>query len=209
MCGPVSFVNGFAGILRDGVLGPLSPDQIQAVDRIREGSDRLLHLVDRLISFARIQDGTFKVEPREQNYAPVVEGVVSAFEPFAARKGVSLGLEPGFSGAGLLDPHATTLVLCNLVDNAVKFTPAGGRVSVRTRREEGFILTEVADSGAGIAAGDLGEIRRRLRKGGPGTAGGLGIGIVGPIVAAHGGEVRVHSVPGEGTTFAFTLPAGR
>jgi signal transduction histidine kinase len=102
-------------------------------------------------------------------------------------------------------------VLNNLLGNAIKFTPEGGRVVVRTSAEAGFLRCEVADTGVGIAAEDQPKLFQRfsqLDMSNTRSAGGAGLGlsIVKAIVNAHGGEVGIHSEPGQGATFWFTLP---
>jgi two-component system phosphate regulon sensor histidine kinase PhoR len=191
------------------VLGTLNPEQVQAIERILAGSDQILHVADQLLLFARIRAGKLEVRPREQTYAPIVEGVVASLEPLATRKGLTLEARLGYAGAGRVDPHAATQALTNLVDNAIRYTAAGGRVTVTTKRDGDEIVTEVEDTGTGIPPEDLPRLFGRFPQADGREYGGVGLGlrIVDSIVRAHGRELRVRSVPGTGSIFGFTLPA--
>jgi two-component system phosphate regulon sensor histidine kinase PhoR len=134
-------------------------------------------------------------------------------EPFR-RKGVSLllGAEPAGPGSQIrADREKLTQVLTNLIDNALTFTPPGGRVEVRLRRRPDGVELAVADTGAGIPAEDLPHIFERFYRADPSRArdtGGFGIGlsIVREIVRAHGGKVEADSAPGRGSEFRVLLP---
>lgn len=211
---PLNFISGFASILADGVLGPLTGKQLQAIEKILQGSDRLLDLVDRLLSYAKIQAGKFEIRPREERYTDLVEGAVARLEPLAARKRLALKTEAGYDGMAAIDAGAISQVLENLVANAIKFTPCGGRIVVRTRLAGDWVVTEVEDTGIGIAEADLPRLFKRFQQldmSNTREAGGVGLGlsIVKAIVEAHGGTVTVRSAPGQGSTFSFTVPAVR
>jgi signal transduction histidine kinase len=120
---------------------------------------------------------------------------------------VSQDVEAGLTVAA--DRDRLRQVLANLVDNAVKYTPRGGRVDVRARRDGTEALIEVADTGIGIADHDLPRIWERLYRGDQSRAErglGLGLSLVRAIVAAHNGTVEVRSSPGHGSTFSLRLP---
>jgi signal transduction histidine kinase len=113
------------------------------------------------------------------------------------------------------EPDGLRTILVNLLDNAFQFTPAGGRVVVRGRQEEGKLLIQVSDTGAGIPAEDLPHVFERFyradkarsrRTAGAGSGAGLGLAIVQGIVAEHGGAVSAESAVGRGTTMTVTLP---
>ena len=109
------------------------------------------------------------------------------------------------------DPDRLSQVIDNLVNNAVKFTPAGGKITVRATRRDGAIVITVTDTGVGIAAGDQDRLFERFYRARSATDGevqgiGLGLSIVRAIAHGHGGEVSLHSLPGTGTTFTVELP---
>ena len=114
--------------------------------------------------------------------------------------------EPGLPPADV-DPERVRQVLNNLLANALRYTPTGGAVRVRSSRgEAGDIVLSVEDTGAGIPAEDLPQIFDRFYKSKDSRGTGLGLAIARSLVRAHGGEISAHSVPGEGTTIRFTLP---
>ena len=131
------------------------------------------------------------------------------FAPEAAEKGLALTLGPGEAEA-VFDPKWTAEAVCNLIDNAVKYTPSGS-VTVRARSYELFARIDVADTGPGMAEEELAKVFRRFYRG-PGTeeAEGVGVGLclVRQIAEGQGGYVKAFSHPGQGTTFSLFLPRG-
>lgn len=208
---PLNFISGFASILLDGLDGPLSAPQAEHVAKILYGADRMLSLVDNLLEVGRMQAGKFSVSPHPLRYGVLVEEVVSSIRPLADEKGLLLTVEPGFAGEIEVDGRRIAQTLTNLVGNAIKFTPAGGRVTVRTCAQGPVLLTEVADTGPGISQDDLPRLFvpfSQLDMSPTRRAGGVGLGlsICRTIVEAHGGRIGVDGPPGGGATFWFTLP---
>jgi two-component system CheB/CheR fusion protein len=206
---PLNFIMGFASILED--LNELDPTQQVYVSKILEGADRMLALVNDLLDVARINAGRVHLEPEPTRYADVIDRVVSTLKPLADKKRQTVAVSLDVPEPQVMDPHRITQVLTNLVGNAVKFTPDGGRIEVKARMADGALLTEVIDTGVGIPAEHAEAIFERFvqvdmsptREAG-GT--GLGLSISKSLVEAHGGAIGVHSAPGEGSTFWFTLP---
>ena len=129
----------------------------------------------------------------------------------ATRNGVRLALDANGIGEWVADERKVKQVLLNLLSNAVKFTPEGGRVSLNARRENSAIEISVIDTGVGIAEEDRAKVFEEFRQAGgsylrksEGT--GLGLALARRFVELHGGEIRLHSKAGEGSTFTFTLP---
>jgi PAS domain S-box-containing protein len=207
---PLNFITGFASILEDEVDGPLNPPQRDAARKILVGAERMSGLVTDLLDFASIQAGMFQLDPAPTPYAEVLEEVVGSLRPLAARKGLAIAVEADVPAPVRLDAARVGQVLTNLLANAVKFTDAG-TITIRAARDADGLLTEVADTGCGIAAADLPRLFQRFsqldmsktRKAG-GT--GLGLAISRMLVEAHGGTVGVRSAPGAGSTFWFRLP---
>ncbi|MFN3432236.1 MAG: PAS domain S-box protein, partial [Candidatus Sericytochromatia bacterium] len=211
---PLTSILGFAEFLEDELGGPLTDDQRQYVLEIVAGTRRLERLVDDLLDFARIEAGTFKLKCQQADLGEKVREVVASLTPQAqkARLDLSLALSGGELPVGM-DPHRVGQVLINLLNNAIKFTPAGGSIRVRVAPQEtqgeAAYRIEVADTGTGIAPGDRQKLFKRFsqldnasRKGGSG----LGLSISKVLVEAHGGQIGVESEPGMGSTFWFTLP---
>jgi PAS domain S-box-containing protein len=208
---PLNFITGFASTLEDEVQGPLNEAQRVAVGKILSGSDRMLMLVDDLLDFAKLQSGRFEIAPEPTPYAGLVEEVLGLLGPLADQKGLTLGVASLPDCAPVVDPSRIAQVLTNLVGNAIKFTDAGGDIRVQAFVRDGRLVTEVTDTGWGIAPEDVPKLFQRFqqldmshtRKAG-GT--GLGLAIAKALVESHGGSIGVESAPGRGSTFWFSLP---
>lgn len=214
-----------AARLRDTVLGvvahdlrdPLSVVLLQAqraratLDVVQRNALWMTRLVRDLLDVARLDGGAIPVERAPVPADGLLAEVVEALRPAAAEAAVALyadgerGLPPAWA-----DRDRLLQVLCNLVANALDFTPRGGRVVVGARRADaGGVLFSVADSGVGIEPEDLPRVFDRFWQArAPGGRGvGLGLSIAKSLVEAHGGCLRVDSTPGRGSTFWFTIPA--
>lgn len=210
---PLTSIRGFSEFLEDEIGGPLSADQHAFVAQIQEGSIRLQQIVDDLLDFARLEAGTFRLVLREVDLSVQIREALSSLQPQA--KAAALLLEAELPDAPLrvhLDPHRIAQVLINLLNNAVKFTPPGGRIAVRVAREGAGYRVEVRDSGIGIAPENLVHLFQKFYQVEPSLTrefggAGLGLSISKVLVEAHGGRIGVESAPGEGSTFWFSLPA--
>ncbi len=209
---PLTSIVGYAEFLEDELAGPLTPGQVEQVHMIQAGARTLQRLVDDLLDFARMESGQFRLERDDADLAAKVGEVVAAARPMAIEAGVELSLAaPPTAVTVSMDAQRIGQVIANLINNALKFTPAGGRVTLTVRVEGGVALVEVADTGVGIAAEHLPFLFDRFyqvdagltrSKGGAG----LGLAICRAIVEAHGGQVGVITEPGSGSRFYFTLP---
>jgi signal transduction histidine kinase len=144
---------------------------------------------------------------------PLLQGILEKFTPQAAAAGVTLKLGFGRNLPALVgDGDRLSQVFTNLIDNALKFTPAGGRISLRAVHDRDELQVAVDDTGRGIAPEEQPHIFERFyqadgaRSGGDRHGAGLGLAIVREIVAAHGGRISVRSTPGRGTAFIVHLP---
>jgi two-component system phosphate regulon sensor histidine kinase PhoR len=185
----------------------------QFLERIEEQADRLHHLILDLLQLARIESGQDSLELRPVRVGPVIESCLREHAAVADAKGVRLAAEPpaGDDAQILADPEGLRTILDNLVDNALKHTPAGGQVAIRWETDHSSVTIAVADTGAGIPRQHLPRIferfyradKARSREGG-GT--GLGLAIVKHLAQVFGGEVAVNSQVGQGSTFKVTVP---
>ncbi|MBM3268436.1 MAG: HAMP domain-containing protein [Candidatus Sericytochromatia bacterium] len=207
---PLTSVRGYAEFLEDEVGGPLGPDQKHFVEQIQLAILRLERLVDDLLDFARIEAGMFRLSVTQADLGAKVVEIVESMRPQAEQVGVALHVaDAGPLPEVRMDAQRIGQVLTNFLTNAIKFTPRGGRVEVRLRREDGSVVCEVRDSGIGIAAEDLPKLFRRFSQLAEGQARGgtgLGLAISKAIVEAHGGCTGVRSEIGAGSTFWFALP---
>jgi signal transduction histidine kinase len=210
---PLNFIMGFASVLDDEVAGELNAQQRAFVGNILSGSDRMLGLVNDLLDVAKIQAGRFELCAHPTPYWPLLEEVLATLRPLADQRGLTLTALVETEVAPPMDGSRIVQVLTNLVGNAIKFTPPGGRVTLRAFVRDEELVTQVMDTGVGIDAADVPKLFQRFsqldmsatRQSG-GT--GLGLSISKALVEAHGGQIGVLSEVGHGSTFWFTLPLG-
>jgi signal transduction histidine kinase len=170
-------------------------------------------LVGELFELARLE--TRQVEPKREpiQAAELAQDVVLKLRPQAERSGVELAVDGAWELPAVeADIGMIERVLTNLIENALRFTPSGGRVRVGLARRADGIRVTVADTGTGIAAQDLPHVFERFyradkSRGRSGGGAGLGLAIARQIVELHGGALGVESPPGQGATFFFDLPA--
>ena len=204
------------------VVGPLTAKQEELLHAAREDCERLQTIIDDLLDLSRIQAGRMELDRRPVEVTALVETALEAQRGTAAERHLELAVE-GLAGtdAGLVDadPERAQLVLGNLLGNALRYTPAGGRVVVRVEPgdEPGSkpgdkpgdkkVRFLVSDTGPGIAREYHEAIFEKFFRL-PGRQGGAGLGlyIVKELVHAHGGQVGLESEEGHGSTFWFTLP---
>ena len=171
----------------------------------------LSELIDELFQMAQLDAGGLQLELGDNSLGDLISDTLESFSALASRQGISLegsvevDVDPVSMDAALIGR-----VLSNLVSNAVRYTPSGGRVEVRARRTGRRVEVTVSDTGEGIQSEDLphifdrfyrGEKSRNQAKGGAG----LGLAIARGILQAHGGDIRAESAPGQGSRFIFSL----
>ena len=206
---PLTAIHGSLEMLVDGDAGEL-PASAHDLARVAErGSARLGRLVNDIIDVERLGSGTFRVTLSDHELAPLVDSTAMLMQPRALERGVHLEVSTD-GGSVLCDPDRLTQVLVNLIDNAVKFTPAGATVRVTTEARESDVVVTVSDEGRGIPASELDAIFtpfHQVKDPGSEDQGGTGLGlaITRSIVERHGGRIWVESHPGVGSRFAFTL----
>jgi PAS domain S-box-containing protein len=207
---PVTSLLLSAQLLQEGAAGPLTPAQEEIVRAQREDLERLERLMRDLLDLTRLEAGV--TPPRLEIVSPA-RLVASALESVAAQaesKGVSLSPElPDRIPTVRADRSLTLRALVNLLNNAIRHTPIGGRVVLRASMEDGTLAFSVIDSGSGIPAEYLPLIFERFVQvpGATRDGAGLGLCIARTIAMAHGGAIRAESEVGKGSTFTMTLPA--
>lgn len=180
------------------------------LDVIEEECDRLSRLVNRLLLASRIETGTVMLKKDEVQLPAVASKVIRRLEATAGRHAFDLRFDPDFPVV-YADAERLEEVITNLVDNAIKYSPLGGRVSITGRVEGDHVTVAVEDEGVGIPQRDLERIFERFRRGDTSQVQkvrgvGLGLYICRSIVEAHGGRISAGSEPGKGSRFTFTLP---
>lgn len=212
---PVNSIVGFVQLLRNGIYGALTPEQLEAAARIHNNARELVHLINNILDLAKLESGKMDLQPAEVNVRELVERVLMNFEPLLKEKRLALEkeIDPDFPEHLLTDPMQVRSILTNLLSNAVKFTERGS-VRLRLGAERGGIVLEVSDTGMGIEPIHLGRIfeeyeqRGVAREAGERYLGGTGLGlaIVKRMVDVLGGRIEVASRPNQGTTFTVFLP---
>ena len=207
----------------DGVVGPLTEKQADLLFAARDDCERLQVIVDELLNLSRLESGQIDLHRRRVDPETLVSGALDVHRAAAEQAGIAIAAEvpPGLPDV-FVDPDRLQLVFTNLIGNALRFSPAGSRVLVRARTERPaestrahriaeptHVLFEVQDQGSGIPkAHQAGLFEKFFRvPGSPAGGSGLGLFIAKGLVQAHGGTIGVESVPGEGATFWFTVPA--
>ena len=187
---------------------PLDPTRREFLQVAERNAQRLSRLVEDLLFVSRARAGQAPLELAEVDLGEVVGHVVRAALPAAAAAGVELSAS-GEGATVVADSHRVAEAAENLVSNAIKFTPEGGRVEVEIAADEDAVSIAVHDTGRGIAREDRERVFDRFFRssGSDGVPGaGLGLAIVKAIAEAHGGSVSVESAAGEGATFVLRLP---
>lgn len=202
---PVANLLLYAQLLSEQDLPPEARSCAEALERQAE---RLRFLLESLVKSSRLETGILTLHPAPGPLQPVVDGAVAMAAPRAEARGVTLTAEPSGVTADL-DPKWTEEALFNLLDNAVKYTPPGGSVTVETTACALFARIDVTDTGPGIPEAEHARIFRRFYRGAAaaGQEGvGLGLYLVRQIAAGQGGYVKVFSRPGKGARFSLYLP---
>ncbi|HLG50585.1 MAG TPA: ATP-binding protein [Chloroflexota bacterium] len=224
---PLTSIEGFAQAMVDGTIR--TPEEYADAARIiGEEAARMHRLVEDLLYLSKIESGQITIEQKRLDVPSLLEACVRQVQPIAARAGLAIELRAGDLPAVLADEHRLQQVFVNLLDNAVKHTPAGGRVQVQAyvdgvalasdsprhgaahRAGPPWIAVEVHNTGSFIPPEHLQRIFERFYRvepWRPDDGSGLGLAIVKEIVQAHRGKVSVKSDPSEGTTFIVYLPA--
>lgn len=177
---------------------------------IKRASTRMERLIQDLLDMSRIEAGRLTVQVERISVAPLIGEALEMLQPLAAEAGLRLQSEvPPELPPVQADRDRLLQVFSNLAGNAIKFTPAGGTVTLRAADEGGHVRFTVADTGTGIAAEHLPNLFNRFWQGAHADRRGVGLGlsIVRGIVDAHGGALDVVSEPGVGSAFSFTIPA--
>jgi PAS domain S-box-containing protein len=210
---PLNAIGGYVQLMEMEVQGPITDAQRQSLDRITRSHRHLLRLVNDVLDLSRIEAGRMEYRIEEIELPIVVSSVLPMVEPQLAQAGLTLDTSIDAAPRARADREKTQQILINLLTNAVKFTPAGGRVAVRTRRDasDRLVLVDVSDTGIGIPAEKLAsvfepfvQVKSEQSRRAEGT--GLGLAISRDLARGMGGDLTVSSRPGAGSTFTLHLP---
>ena len=195
----------YGSLLAESGLPPQQQEQARAI--MTQG-EKLSFLIQTLVKASRLETGIVVPSASPHSVGALLEEAAEQQEQAAQKKGVALRALP-FEGTAAYDPRWTGEALGNVADNAVKYTPAGGTVTLCAQMLEGFCRIDVTDTGPGIPEEEQGEIFNRFYRGaGTRAAEGLGLGLylAREILRLQGGYIKVSSAPGKGSTFSLYLP---
>jgi signal transduction histidine kinase len=208
---PLTSIQGFSQAILDGTVQ--HPEGVQqAASVIHAEANRMNQMVLELLDLARLDGGAVEFRRGAVDLGSLMEYILARFQHQAAGSDIDLALKQGDPMTLVGDGERLAQVFSNLVDNAIKHTPTGGRVEVRLAKLGDFAEIFVADTGPGIPESERARIFERFyqldksRPGGRGRGIGLGLPIAAEIVQAHGGSISVRSKPGQGTIFVVKLP---
>ncbi len=205
---PLNAIIGFSEVMAREMFGALAPRYREYAGLIQGSGQHLLDLINDLLDMAKIEAGKMDIHEELFDLGETAESAARFLGHAAEQAGVQLDLDVPVRQA-FADRRAVKQMLVNLLSNAVKFTMPGGRVTMSARADGAAVILTVADTGAGIAPGDLARLGRPFEQSGnargkEGT--GLGLALVKSLAALHGGEATIASVLGEGTTVTVRLP---
>ena len=211
---PLNAIIGFSQVLREGISGEVNAKQQEYLDDILTSANHLLALINDVLDLSKVEAGQVELQVAPFSLQDALERGVSMVREQATHDGVQVVLHAnGSLDVVVGDERRIRQVIFNLLSNAVKFAPAGGQVDVNATRANGEVTVSVADTGPGIAAQDLDRIFEQFQQTEVGASQpegtGLGLALSKRFVEMHGGRIWCESVLGKGSTFVFTLPAGK
>jgi signal transduction histidine kinase len=204
-------MNGVLGMIELVLETELSLQQKEYLDTATHSARSLLSLLNDILDLSKIEAGRMELALADFDLPGAVENVLILMRERAARRGITLArtVDEGL-GTVHADERKVKQVLLNLLSNALKFTPEGGRIDVRAARRDGMVEIAVTDTGIGIAPEDHEAVFEEFRQVGTASRSvegtGLGLALSRKFVALHGGRIWVESAVGRGATFTFTLP---
>jgi signal transduction histidine kinase/putative methionine-R-sulfoxide reductase with GAF domain len=211
---PLNAIIGFSEVLAEKMFGDVNDKQAEYLHDILESGRHLLSLINDILDLSKIEAGRMELEVSEFDLPQAIQNALTLVRERALRRGIALHHVIDDRVGGIrADERKVKQVLLNLLSNAIKFTPEGGRIEVRAASMDGIAEVSVADTGIGIAPEDQEAVFEEFRQVGAadkqaeGT--GLGLALSRKFIELHGGQIRVTSQVGMGSTFTFTLPVHR
>jgi signal transduction histidine kinase len=205
---PLTSIVGYLELLNAPEAG-LSEESARYIEVVRRNAGRLQRMVEELLFLARVDAGGLSLEREDVDVVDLARSALGSATPAAEARDITLKFDGPDSASTNADANRLGQVFDNLISNAIKFTPAGGRVTISVNGDDDSIVASVSDTGCGIPEWEQPRLFERFFRSSatqevPGT--GLGLTIVRAIVESHGGSISCDSVEGKGTTFTFALP---
>jgi signal transduction histidine kinase len=210
---PLNAIIGFSEVLLERMFGEINAKQKEYLQDIVSSGRHLLSLINDILDISKVEAGRMELQPGPIDLQLVLQSAVSLVRERATRQGIGLVLNVDAAvGTIEADERRVKQILFNLLSNALKFTPAGGRVTLSAAQIADAVQISVRDTGIGIKSDDQVRIFEEFQQAGPGKAvegTGLGLALAKRFVEMHGGRIWVESVLGAGSEFTFTLPLQR
>ncbi len=211
---PLTCIGQSIAMLCNGTVGTISEDQHECLDIAREEVARLERLIKNVLDISKMEAGKMELFPKRVSVPAIVQKALAVLAPRLREKQIQLAQECPEDLHAHADADAFLQILLNLMDNAIKFTPRGGRIGVRARADTDAVRVNVTDSGPGISEQNRKYLFEKFvqivgNKHRPTGGSGLGLFICKHLVEMHHGEIRVESLPESGSTFSFTLPLAK
>lgn len=203
---PLNAILGFSDLLLEPSSAIAGEKPRRFLEHIHNSGRHLLDMVNELLDLARIDAGHLELCPRRMRLRDAEEVIHAELDLLARAKQVTFEFRPHPAIFIVADPVRLQQIMFNLISNAIKFTPAGGRVWVEAKPLARQVEVTVGDSGVGIQASEQDHVFDEFRRSGQGGGAGLGLPIAKRLVEAHGGSIRFESEVGRGSRFFFTLP---
>jgi signal transduction histidine kinase len=209
---PLTSVKGYISMLMEGDAGKISHQQKKMLDEAFSSSQRMVYLIADLLNVSRLRTGKFVIEPDEVYLPDIVEQEVRQLEPTARSRKLKLVFDkPARFPKVWLDETKIRQVIMNFIDNAIYYTPAGGRIEIKLTSKRAGIEYTVTDTGIGVAKEEQAKLFTKFYRAGnakqarpDGT--GLGLYMARRVISAQGGSVIFHSKLNRGSTFGFNFP---
>jgi PAS domain S-box-containing protein len=211
---PLNAISGYTELLKMGLRGPVTEGQIADLDRINRSQSHLLGIINDILQFAKLEAGQLGLNLEEFSVESALDTAEELVKPQLEAKNITYERLPGEKSATVrADRDRFQQIILNLVSNALKFTPEGGRITVGWRVDQLRVLIDVTDTGVGIAADQFERIFDpfvQVHSGTTRTSEGVGLGLAisRDMARQMGGDVSVRSELGDGSTFTLTLPQG-
>jgi signal transduction histidine kinase len=210
---PLNAIIGFSEVLLERMFGEINAKQKEYLQDILSSGRHLLSLINDILDISKVEAGRMELQPGAVDLRFVLQNAISLIRERATRQGISVTLDVDATvGTIEADERRVKQILFNLLSNALKFTPAGGRVTLTAARIDNAVQISVRDTGIGIRSEDQDRIFEEFQQAGPGKAvegTGLGLALAKRFVEMHGGRIWVESTVGAGSNFTFTLPLHR
>jgi PAS domain S-box-containing protein len=207
---PLHTIIGFTELLAEELEGPLNDKQQRFMGHIHQDSLHLLALINDILDISKIESGRLELRREVFDIAAALEETLSSLRPQGVAKSITIETNLSIPAAIFADRLRVRQILFNLLNNALKFTPEGGRVQVEGAQHDGFLEISVSDTGIGIPKEQHEAVFDKFYQVGATTKGvregtGLGLAITKALVEEHGGRIRLESEPGKGSRFTFTI----